>query len=285
MNDLRQSPQYARYLRLLGWQVEEIDNCYIFIRKIPFLPFSIIKVQRPPKIPFEKIEKLAEKHRAIKITIEPTDNTLIYYHQTLTRLGYKLSASPFLPTKTLRIDLTQSENKIFKQMKKKTRYALRKAQKNNLRIEEAKDIASLIHLKSPRLSPFYFFTKKEIESLWQAFYPANASLLLSYFNTSKKPLAGVLLLFYQKTAYYFLAGATKEGKRLGAPTLLVWEAIKLAKKRGCQVFDFEGIYDERFPITSWKGFTHFKKGFGGKEIEYPGCFVKNRLPFSSPCFA
>jgi lipid II:glycine glycyltransferase (peptidoglycan interpeptide bridge formation enzyme) len=48
---------------------------------------------------------------------------------------------------------------------------------------------------------------------------------------------------------------------------------------GCKIFDFEGIYDSRFPIKSWLGFTHFKKQFGGNEIAYPGCYIKFRLPF------
>jgi len=91
----------------------------------------------------------------------------------------------------------------------------------------------------------------------------------------KKIVAGVLLLFCDKTAYYWQAATTEKGKKLLAPTLIVWEAIKLAKKKGCENFDFEGIYDERFPKNrSWLGFTHFKEGFRGKEIEFP-------LPLSS----
>lgn len=50
-----------------------------------------------------------------------------------------------------------------------------------------------------------------------------------------------------------------------------------AKKRGCKIFDFEGIYDERFPNKSWLGFTHFKKSFGGYEVSYPGTYTKTRL--------
>ncbi|MBU1323407.1 peptidoglycan bridge formation glycyltransferase FemA/FemB family protein, partial [Patescibacteria group bacterium] len=62
---------------------------------------------------------------------------------------------------------------------------------------------------------------------------------------------------------------TQEGKIKFVPTLLVWEAIKLAKKLGCKRFDFEGIDDKR-----WPGFTRFKKSFGGIEIEYRGSFSK-----------
>jgi lipid II:glycine glycyltransferase (peptidoglycan interpeptide bridge formation enzyme) len=60
---------------------------------------------------------------------------------------------------------------------------------------------------------------------------------------------------------------------------MVWYGILWGKKRGAKMFDFEGIYDSRFPNKSWLGFTHFKKSFGGKEVEYPGCFVKTKLIF------
>ncbi len=88
------------------------------------------------------------------------------------------------------------------------------------------------------------------------------------------------MLHADKIAYYWLAAATNLGKKLFAPTLLVWEVLKTAKKNGCEVFDFEGIYDERYPIKSWLGFTKFKEGFGGKEILYPPSLVKSR--FSLP---
>jgi lipid II:glycine glycyltransferase (peptidoglycan interpeptide bridge formation enzyme) len=47
-----------------------------------------------------------------------------------------------------------------------------------------------------------------------------------------------------------------------------------AKKRKCKLWDFEGIYDERFPNKDWLGFSHFKKSFGGSEILFPGSVTK-----------
>jgi len=47
--DVRQSPEYARYLELLGWKIKKINSCQIFIRYLPLLG-SIIKIQRPEKI-------------------------------------------------------------------------------------------------------------------------------------------------------------------------------------------------------------------------------------------
>jgi len=87
-------------------------------------------------------------------------------------------------------------------------------------------------------------------------------------------LAGAVVLIHQKTAYYYYAAALPEAKKLYLPYLVVWELLKEAKKRGCKIWDWEGIYDERWPNKGWKGFTHFKKSFGGYEIEFPGSFTR-----------
>jgi len=287
--DIQQSEKYGQYMKKVGWIVEKVDGCQIFIRRFPLIG-SFIKIQKPtPPVPFEKIEKIAKKYRAFKIVIEP--RTI----QLFEKFDYQISNSPYLPTKTIHINLTKSEKEILSQMKKKTRYCLRRGQESRVTIKESKEIESFIKLKSSQFFPLGFFMRKDISALWQTFYPESAILLQarskrrpsreaysmtsSRLRSNNKFLAGILLLFHQKTAHYWLAASTKQGKKLFAPTLLVWEAIKLSKKRGCKIFDFQGIYDPRFhkSAKSWQGFTRFKKGFGGKEIEYPGCFVKYRL--------
>lgn len=259
----------------IGWIVERVNNCQVFIRQFPIFG-SLIKIQRPAlPIPFKKIEKIAKKYRAFRIVIEPG----LKLKRKFREFGYKKSNSPYLPPKTIHIDLTFSEKKIFKNFKESKRRGIKKAVKNGVLVKQSRDIESFIKLKSRQFFPLGFLIKKEIKALWQTFYPKNVCLLLAYKNKKISPLAGILLLFHQKTSYYWLAVSTKIGKKLFAPSLLVWEAIKLSKKRGCRIFDFEGIYDPRFPqaTKSWRGFTRFKKGFGGKEVEYPGCFVKYRF--------
>ena len=65
--------------------------------------------------------------------------------------------------------------------------------------------------------------------------------------------------------------------------LLQWEAIRWAKEQGCEVYDFWGIPDppedaneaEVSPINArsgMRGVYWFKKGFGGREVEYPGAY-------------
>jgi len=283
--DLRQSPQYADYLQLLGWKIGRIGSCQIFIRQFPLIG-SIIKIQRPEKMPsLEQILQLAKRYRASQILIEPSKPLNHLTIQPFSDYGFRPS-SPSLPSKTLHIDLTRNEDQIFSGFTPAKRRAIRRAIKNKVMIKESEDIESFIRLKNAQHGFLGRILKvdKQFHALWQAFRPQKTILLLAFdtFDTLGTldtfiPVAGLLLLFHEKIAYYYQAVSTKQGNQLAAPSFLVWEALKLAKKKGCQTFDFEGIDDSRFSQKSWLGFTKFKKGFGGKEITYPPPLAKNSL--------
>jgi len=293
MIDIRQSLEYAQYIKSLGWKVEKLGKWNIFIKKFPLIG-SLMKIQRlEPPIPYEEIEALAKKHRAFQVVIEPSPSSSpsLTPDSLLTSPPhpfYRPLNSPFIPTKTLILNLNRSEEEIFNSFSKNKRRDLRIAQRNNLKIEEG-TTKQFVQLKKNFLWQKHiipFAAKREILPLYQAFGPEKAKILTAFSNTlnspkALKPLAGLILLFYNQTAYYWQAAASDAGKKLLVPTLLLWEAIKLAKKKGCTVFDFEGVYDERFPENkSWLGFTHFKQGFGGKEILYPEPVTKIKFPFS-----
>lgn len=261
MQDLRQSPEFARFIKKIGWIVGKEKDFQFYIRHLPILG-NFIKIQRPQKpITPKTINNLAKKYHAFAVQII------------------------FSPTKTLQLDLTLPLGQIQKQMKKDARYELRRAEKNKIIVKKSDDIETFIKIwhKNAFRRGFWIPFGKEIRSIYEAF-DQKARLLLAYSIQDTKysiPVSGALILISDKTAYYFHAASTPEGRKLSAPYSVVWEAIKLAKKKGCRIFDFEGIYDERFPQKSWLGFSHFKKSFGGEEIEYPGCFIK----FSNPLIA
>jgi lipid II:glycine glycyltransferase (peptidoglycan interpeptide bridge formation enzyme) len=265
--DLRQSKEFAQHMKLSGWLVEKIGNSYVYLRKLPLLPPLILKFQYPqPPIPFEKIEKLAKKYKPLQIEIQPLKKEIGFE-----KYGYRLVGGGGHVTKTLQIDLTQSEKKILSQMKKDARYGIRKAEKESFQIIEVLD-----------LEKFQQIWRQSVG--WRKYVPSVKTLKRLKKTFGKKAifllandLAGTLILINNHSVYYYYAFTSKKGRKKYAQYLLVWQAIKLAKKKGCKIFDFEGVYDQRFPNISWKGFSHFKKSFGGKEIEYPGCFVKKRF--------
>lgn len=276
MADLRQTKEFAHYLRLTGWRTEKVNHDYLFIRPIPLTPFSLIKIQRPKKIPFEKINQLAKKHRAIQIIIEPAADGSKAAAKALQKHGYRLTQSTFLPSKTLWLDLNQSEKDLLAQMKKDGRYSLRKAKKQAFKIQAAKNLTKFRRTWRKAVGwRKYVPSLKTLRALNIAFGPK--AIFLSA-DGDGQTLAGTIILLGTQRAYYYYAFTSKKGRQKLAQYFLVWETIKLAKKKGCRWFDFEGIYDTRFPHQSWQGFSHFKKSFGGQEMAYPGCWQKLNFP-------
>ena len=280
--ELQQSGLYAEYIKQLGWKIITLDNVNIFIKHIP-LYGNLAKIQRPSIMPtISKLVKLLKHHRVKTLAMEPvqTLNQLEYSRWvTKVKLHVKINRYPFIPSKTIIVDLKSTEDEIFKRFSEAKRRAVRRAMKNNLLIQESTNINDLIKIKNKSSGLFGFITTYGIDKMWKLFSPKHASILLAYSSSGMTHdtcnishlTGGVLLIFWGKVSYYWVAGATKKGKKLFAPTLLVWEALKIAKKRGATSFDFVGVYDERLPVYSkdWKGFTKFKEGFGGREVWYP----------------
>ena len=270
MTDVRQSNQFAAFMHDIGWHIERINTTYVYIRKLPILG-NFAKISRPkPPFDYQSIINLKNKLRAYQFKIAPFVSSTVKNYQkirnNLLDLGIKTEHFPFNPTTTLQIDLTQSENQLFNNFSEAKRRAVRRAIKNNIEIKKLDNLEDFIAVRKKQYFPLGFLIVQEMKALWKNFYPENASLLLAYQQAN--PVGGILLLYYDKIAYYWFASSLKKGKKLFAPTLLVWEALKLSRRRGCTLFDFEGIYDERFPKASesWRGFTKFKEGFGGKKV-------------------
>ncbi len=287
MQDLRQTKEYAKYMEMLGWQAVKLNNelrstNYAYVKKIPLLG-NIAKLQRPSgKLEPRVLDEFARKHKLAVFYIELSHNHLAIQPSS----HFQPAKSSFLPSKTIHINLLQSNKELLSQMDKDTRYAIRLAQKRGVTVKESSDIDAFIKLwhQSARHRGMWFPQGKEIRSLWTAFgkkahllFVPNLKQNDSYNQhvLEQTVIAGVFIVRTSTTAYYMYAASTKEGNKLSAPSLLVWEAIKLAKKKGCKIFDFEGVYDDRYPQTkSWKGFTKFKEGFGRKIVTYPKTLIK-----------
>lgn len=274
--EIQQSPFYASYIKSLGWQVEKVDGSNLFIKRFP-LYGGFAKLQRCPKLPkVDQLLPILKKYRVKQFAIEPDASVQqkvfdqwIYDTSDALR-PIRLIHSPYLPTKTIRVDLTVSEEAIFQCFSEAKRRAVRRAIKNHITIQPSSHIEDLITIKNKSSGFLGFITTTGIDKLWPIFAPDHAAILLAH-KSSTQLIGGVLLLFWDEVAYYWIAGATREGKKLFAPTLLVWEALKLSKKHGMKTFDFVGVWDERLHRQNkeWLGFTKFKEGFGGKSLYYP----------------
>lgn len=268
MADIRQTGKYAKYLKEIGWEVEKAGKNYFFIKRAPFIG-SVIKIQRPEEIDIEAIHFIRKKHKALQVIIEPKSSE---HQKLITEHGFRLSKSPYLPSKTLQLNLNKTTRVLFGNLKKDARYSLRRV--NNLNIYEVE-------------KPWAFRNAWRLATNISRWVPQASHLMAlkksfredSLFLVTPGGESGAIFLVADKTAYYWQAFSDKRGRRGLYQYKILWSGINWARKRGAKYFDFEGIYDERFPNKKWKGFTHFKKSFGGYEVEYPGAFIKTMLPF------
>ncbi len=278
MPDLRQTPEYTKYMERIGWTVERKKGVNYFIKKFPLIG-SFIKIQRPEVLgekEIKLIKRLSEKYRAFQIIIEPKYTN---HRSLITNHGFRQSRNAFVPSKTIHIDLSKTEKQLLSEMHYKTRYNIKKAIRNRLQVTSSNNISTFANFWQEcarKQRGMFLSQKKEITDIYKAF---GKKAVLIFVLHSNELIAGILLLHTDKISYYMYAASSNLGKELFAPTLCAWEAIKVSKKHGSKIFDFEGIYDERFPLKSWKGFTRFKASFGGREIEYPGAFLKLRFPY------
>jgi hypothetical protein len=280
MIDIRQSESYAKYLRSLGWTVERIAEINYFIKKMPIVG-SILKLQHPEEIRMDTVKELCRKYGVFQIIIEPKNDLDAKF---LESSGFKLSKSTYLPSKTLQIDLTQSKEEILKYFKKDARAAIKKGGDIKTAEHITPDEIKIFReewKKSVKMSRYVPSTEQLIKL--KKSFPQSKSLFLTSHNMFSRIIGGVIFTTSSHgtsnyITYYWQAFTNSEGRSTLSQYSLLYQGILWAKKNGCKVFDFEGIFDPRFPNKDWRGFTHFKRSFGGYEVTYPGCYTKFRFP-------
>jgi lipid II:glycine glycyltransferase (peptidoglycan interpeptide bridge formation enzyme) len=280
MLDIRQTRRYGEYLRENGWTVERIGNNNYFIKKFPLIG-SILKLQRPEKIDITSINRIIEKHRTFQVIVEPKDESQA---AILASNGYKLAKSTYLPSKTLQIDLTKSEKDILSAFKKDARSLVKRGEGNIIKTYSTPEEIYLWRnaWKNSVNYSRYVPTLETLLKIRKSF-PQSSSLFLASHNIVGRIIGGALFTTSSHDGsnyitYYWYGFTNKEGRSTLSQYSLLYHGILWAKKQGYKVFDFEGIYDERFPNKSWLGFTHFKRSFGGQVVLYPGCYTRLRLP-------
>lgn len=266
--DLRQTKEYGKYMRLRGWIVDKLAGSLVFLKKLPLLPFYVLKAQRGEQVDLERLDRLKKKYWVIYSVVEPDDRGMV---EDLKARGYGLNKGSFLPTKTLVVDLRKPKENLWKELKKDTRQIISK----QLSVDslEIKQISSLEKFRNEwkKAKKGYLPSLNDLRAMKMAF---GKKMWVLGIENKGTIIAGTIILFSEETAYYYFAFTNEEGRRLGAQYKLVWEAMMTAKKNRIKFWDFEGIEDSRFPRKSWEGFSLFKKKFGGKEISYPGSYQR-----------
>lgn len=175
------------------------------------------------------------------------------------------------PRKTSILNLEKNEDEIFNAFHQKTKYNIRLAERKGVitghqTIDSADDSFKSFWQLLQRTA-----RKNKFRSYSKAYYRKLLSLQSGYLKTElffakfqEKIIATNIVVFFGKRATYLHGASNYKYRKYMAPQCLQWKQISEAKKRGFKEYDFWGI-DE----AKWPGVTRFKRGFSGKEVEYP----------------
>jgi lipid II:glycine glycyltransferase (peptidoglycan interpeptide bridge formation enzyme) len=186
------------------------------------------------------------------------------------------------PREIFVIDITKSEEELLAQMKPKTRYNIRLAEKHGVRVFATREkkyqqaFFDLIEATARRkeISPH---PKNYYATFFDAFPPEMCQLFVAEYQG--RVLVANIFIMYQGRAIYLHGGSSSEQRDVMAPFLLQWEQIKYAKEHGCTEYDFGGVRtlatSYQIPTTnSWGGITRFKLGFSPSTTPtiFPGSY-------------
>ena len=253
-----------------------MGKSYFYCPRGPIVNYelSITNYQLILESLFNEINNIAKNEGVMFLRFDPPAS---YKLQTI---SYKLNKTlDVQPSKTLILNLSKSEKELLKNMRQKTRYNIRLAEKKGVKIIDAgldrfEDFWRLMGETSERDNfrthgiNYYKAMLADPEGL-RARRPSGSAMAIKLFIAEyrKKPIAANIVSFFGDTATYMHGASSMNYRNVMAPYLLQWRAIKLAKKSGRKYYDFYGVDEKK-----WPGVTRFKKGFSGRAVNYPGTF-------------
>jgi len=186
---------------------------------------------------------------------------------TLSHLKISPATQQYQPTDSLVLDISQSEEDLLAQMKRKGRYNISLARKKDVQIKKSKDLNIFwkIYQETTGRDGFSGHEKSYYEKFLDLPY---SELFIAEFEGT--PIAAAIATFCGSKAIYYYGASTSDPKYrpLMAPYLLQWEMILEAKKRNCTSYDFTGIAPEDQPNHEYAGISAFKWKFGGERHTY-----------------
>jgi lipid II:glycine glycyltransferase (peptidoglycan interpeptide bridge formation enzyme) len=239
---------------------------------------------------FEDLAKFGEEQSAIFLKIDPETEigrgipgqegagenpTGKEIKADLESGGWTYSTEQIQFRNTVTIDLQPEVNVLLARMKQKTRYNIRLAERRgvSVRIGTEADFEALFQMyaETARRDNFAIREKAYYGSVWNTFAEAGMATPL-IAEVEGEPVGG-LILFYNSNRAWYLYGMSRESHRDKMPNyLLQWEAMLLAKAKGCRTYDLWGAPDEFNDHDRLWGVYRFKEGFGGQVVRFIGAW-------------
>jgi lipid II:glycine glycyltransferase (peptidoglycan interpeptide bridge formation enzyme) len=202
----------------------------------------------------------SEKTRALIIKTNFTK-----FKEIFASKGFKHSTTA--PRFSFNVKLDKKEDELWKQLDKKTRNVIRKAQKEGVTIEKIDnkdDVKKVYELYICRVKERKNQVPIPYEYFLEIFENVSSKFLVAKYND--KIIAESIFLEYGEKLYYFNNGSLPEYWKLNANSLLIWEIMKknAGSKKILNLYGTPSGENKEDPNYSM---YKFKSGFGGKLVE------------------
>ncbi len=187
-------------------------------------------------------------------------------------LGFRPAPMHLHAELTHQLDLALTEDQLLSQMRKTTRYEIRRAQKLGIKVttsrnpQDIKDFYQLQHQTAVRQN-FVEFNRDFLYHQFSTFVTHNQAILYTA-KLNHQLLAQAFIIFYGQEADYHYGASTEIGRRYPGSYLVQWQAIKEAKRLNITRYNFWGVAPASQHQHRFYGVSVFKRGFGGQDVAY-----------------
>lgn len=252
-------------------------------RPVPKTPFGVMYVPKGPAVDLSDtsrfgqvlgaLEQFTRAQRAIFVKVDPDLGPGAGAADALAERGWRASAEQIQFHNSVTLDLARSEEAILAGMKPKWRYNLRLAERKGVRVETTAQAGEqplrefyAMYAETSARDRFLIRSFEYYRDVWQTMLAAGRAQLFTA-RVGEGALAGLMLFYFARRAWYFYGASRDTGRELMPNHLLQWEAIRWARAQGCTEYDFWGAPDTLTESAPMFGVYKFKLGFGGRFVK------------------
>ncbi|MBQ3280591.1 peptidoglycan bridge formation glycyltransferase FemA/FemB family protein [Candidatus Saccharibacteria bacterium] len=278
-----QSPEYAKMNEILGCkvQIEDFDGkawALLIIRnakrgrymEIPCGPLVDFNDSKLVKTVFDKIIEVAKQEKCVFVRMRPQLSASDKNLKLLASLGLKKSPMHLAAEHTVMIDLIKSEEELLADMRRQTRYEVRRADKVGIKVSTSSDekIFEEFHKVQAETAKRQNFVPPNLKTLLAEKEAFGKDIVIYKATLENEPVAYGLIIKNGGEADYYEAASTLLNRKMPGAYALLWQAMKDLKKEGYLRFNLWGIAPAGQPNHRYAGVTTFKTGFGGEVVEF-----------------
>ncbi len=231
------------------------------------------------------IKDVAKYYKCVFARIRPQIKKTPENLEILKKHGFKVAPMHLAAEHTVILDLKKSEDELLADMRRQTRYEVRRSQKLDLVVEKSNSEEIFkefqkVQAKTAERQNFVPPSLKDLLAERQAFLDAEDFIQIYVVKTGKNtefkekkydeglPIAYGLVFAHGDEAEYYEAASTDLNRILPGAYALQWQVIKDLKALGVKRYNLWGIAPPNSPNHRYAGVTTFKTGFGGEVIEF-----------------